>query len=148
MKSKVILFVAFLVLVALAFAAPFVIDAAAQAGNAAPVAFEEAGIVQQEDAPVSPVELPVELRALIASFIGFLVTAGLKSLSAMLQKDITGWAAVITGGLSTSLIFFFNAILSAIPVEAQPSATIALALVVSILSAFGVARTVKKMQPV
>lgn len=132
----------------LAFASPFVSDVAAQ--DVAVVSqSEQVQVVQQdEEPPVSPVELPVELRALLSAIIGFLVTAGLKSLSALLQKDITGWAAVITGGLSTSVIFFFNAILSTIPVEAQPSAAIALTLVVAILSAFGVARTTKKMQPV
>ncbi len=132
----------------LAFASPFVSDVAAQ--DVAVVSqSEQVQVAQQdEEPPVSPVELPVELRALLSAIIGFLVTAGLKSLSALLQKDITGWAAVITGGLSTSVIFFFNAILSTIPVEAQPSAAIALTLVVAILSAFGVARTTKKMQPV
>lgn len=142
MKTKVFQLVLFLAIVGIAFSVPFAVDAAAQSS-------QPAQIVHQEDVPpVSPVELPVELRALLSAVIGFLVTAGLKSLSALLQKDITGWAAVITGGLSTSAIFFFNAILSTIPVEAQPSAAIALTLVVSILSAFGVARTTKKMQPV
>lgn len=97
--------------------------------------------------PTSPVELPLELQALIAAGIGFLVTAGLKSLSALLKADISGWASVITGGLVTSAVYFFNALLSAVPTAAQPSVAIALTLLVSILSAFGIARTVKKLQP-
>lgn len=145
-KDRIFVAVVLVVFGLLAFATPFAIDAvAAQGVDAAPVVVAS---VQEDEPPVSPVELPLELRVLLAGGIGFLVTAGLKSLSTLLKSDITGWAAVITGGLTTSVIFFFNAILSTIPPEAQPSATIALALVVSILSAFGVARTTKKMQPV
>jgi len=142
--KKIALVIFVLAVAVLAFASPFVSNVAAQ--DVAVVSQSEQ--VQDVEPPVSPVELPVELRALISAFIGFLVTAGLKSLSTLLKSDITGWAAVITGGLSTSFIFFFNAILSAIPFEAQAPAAIALALVVSILSAFGVARTSKKLQPV
>lgn len=97
--------------------------------------------------PTSPVELPLELQALVAAGIGFLVTAGLKSLSVLLKKDISGWASVVTGGLVTSAVYFLNAILSAVPVAAQPSVAIALTLLVSVLSAFGVASTVRKFQP-
>jgi len=142
--KKIVFVVCVLAVAVLAFSNPFVSNVAAQ--DVAVVSQSEQ--VQDVEPPVSPVELPVELRALISAFIGFLVTAGLKSLSTLLKSDITGWAAVITGGLSTSFIFFFNAILSAIPFEAQAPAAIALALVVSILSAFGVARTSKKLQPV
>jgi hypothetical protein len=97
--------------------------------------------------PTSPVELPVPLQAIIAAGIGFLVTAGLKSLSVLMHKDISGWGSVITGGLVTSVVYFANAILSAVPVAAQPSVSVALTLLVSILSAFGIAATLKKFQP-
>lgn len=102
---------------------------------------------EQPPAPTSPVELPMPLQALIAAGIGFLVTAGLKSLSTLLKSDISGWGAVITGGLTTSVIFFLNALLSAVPVSAQPSVSVGLTLLVTILSAFGLARTVKGFQP-
>lgn len=97
--------------------------------------------------PASPIELPIALQSIIAAGIGFLVTAGLKSLSALLKKDISGWGSVITGALVTSVIYFANAILSAVPVSAQPSVTAALTLLVTILSAFGIAATLKKFQP-
>lgn len=102
---------------------------------------------EQPPAPTSPVELPMPLQALIAAGIGFLVTAGLKSLSTLLKSDISGWGSVITGGLTTSTIFFFNALLSAVPEAAQPSVSVGLTLLVTILSAFGVARTIKGFQP-
>jgi hypothetical protein len=98
--------------------------------------------------PTSPVELPLELQALVAAGIGYLVTAGLKSLSVLLKSDISGWGSVITGGLVTSTVYFMNAILSAVPVAAQPSVAIGLTLVVAILSAFGIHATMKKYQPV
>lgn len=101
---------------------------------------------EQPPVPTSPVELPMPLQALIAAGIGFLVTAGLKSLSTLLKSDISGWGSVITGGLTTSVIFFFNALLSSVPEAAQPSVAIALTLLVSILSAFGIARTIKGFQ--
>jgi hypothetical protein len=94
------------------------------------------------------VQLPLELQAIVAGGIGFFVTAGLKSISVLLKKDISGWASVVTGGLVTSAVYFLNAILSTVPDAAQPSVAIGLTLVVSILSAFGVASTVKKFQPV
>ena len=100
-----------------------------------------------EPPPTSPVELPIELQAMLAAGIGFLVTAGLKSLSVLLKKDISGWGSVITGSIATSVMYFFTAILSAVHVAAQPSVTIGLTLLVAILSAFGVASTVKKFQP-
>ncbi len=102
---------------------------------------------EQPPAPTSPVELPMPLQALIAAGIGFLVTAGLKSLSTLLKSDISGWGSVITGGLTTSVIFFLNALLSAVPEPAQPSVAVGLTLLVTILSAFGLARTVKGFQP-
>lgn len=98
--------------------------------------------------PTSPVELPIELQGIVAAGIGFLVTAGLKSLSVLLNKDISGWGSVITGGLVTSVVFFMNAILSAVPEAAQASVSITLTLLVSVLSAYGIAATMKKFQPV
>jgi hypothetical protein len=126
---KKLLFVGLLVIV---LAAVFVVPVFAQVEN---------------PPPTSPVELPIELQAVIAAGIGFLVTAGLKSLSVLLKKDISGWGSVVTGGLVTSVVYFANAILSAVPVAAQPSVSVALTLLVSILSAFGIAATLKKFQP-
>jgi len=93
--------------------------------------------------PTSPVELPVELQALLAAVIGYLVTQGLKSLSALLNADLNGWAAAITASVVTTVIYFFHAILSAVPASAQPSVAITLTLIVSILGAFGVHSAVK-----
>ncbi|MFZ5856768.1 MAG: hypothetical protein ACOYZ6_08055 [Chloroflexota bacterium] len=103
---------------------------------------------QGAEPPVGEVTLPTELEALLAAGIGFLVTAGLKSLSILLGKDLSGWAAVITASIVTTVVYFFNALLSAVPPEAAPSVAIALTLLVSILSAFGIHKIVKGFQPV
>lgn len=103
---------------------------------------------QGEEPPVGDVTLPTELEALLAAGIGFLVTAGLKSLSTLFGKDLGGWAAVLTASIVTTIVYFFNALLSAVPAAAAPSVAIALTLLVSILSAFGVHKTMKGFQPV
>jgi len=128
MKVKTRLFVLLTVLVVAAF---FVMPAFAQG----------------TEPPVGEVTLPTELQALLAAGIGFLVTAGLKSLSLLLGKDLSGWGAVLTGSIVTTVVYFFNALLSAVPPEAAPSVSIALTLLVSILSAFGIHKTVKGFQP-
>jgi len=102
---------------------------------------------QGNEPPVGEVTLPTELEALLAAGIGFLVTAGLKSLSQLLGKDLSGWGAAFTASIVTTVIYFFNALLSAVPPEAAQSVAIALTLLVSILSAFGVHKTVKGFQP-
>ena len=140
MKGKTFVTLVLVVCALLAFATPFVIDAFARGVDAVPVAVAS---MQADEPPVSPVELPVELQALLAAFIGYLVTQGLKSLSKLLNSDLSGWGAAITASVVTAVIYFFNAILSAVPVAAQPSVTIALMLLVSILGAFGVHATVK-----
>lgn len=93
--------------------------------------------------PTSPVELPLELQALLAAGIGYLVTQGLKSLSNLLHADLSGWGAAITASVVTTVIYFFTAILSAVPVAAQPSVSVGLMLIVSVLGAFGVHATFK-----
>jgi len=102
---------------------------------------------QGTEPPVGDVTLPTELQALLAAGIGFLVTAGIKSLSTLLKKDLSGWASVLTASIVTTVVYFFNAILSAVPANAAPSVAIALTLLVSILSAFGVHNTIKSLRP-
>lgn len=145
MKSKVFQFVSLLAIAVMAFSVPVAGVVAAQSVDSAQVTTVDVVQVEPQDEapPVSPVELPVELQALLAAVIGYLVTQGLKSLSKLLNSDLSGWGAAITASAVTAVIYFFNAILSAIPASAQPSVAIALTLIVSILGAFGVHSTVK-----
>lgn len=124
-------FILLTVLVMLAFAAA---PALAQGGD--PV-----------EPPASELAVPPELQALIAAGIGYLVTQGLKSLSKLFHKDISGWGAVLTASVVTCVIYFFNALLSAVPENAVQIVSVGLTLLVAILSAFGVHYTFKGFQP-
>jgi hypothetical protein len=94
----------------------------------------------------SALTVPLVLQALIAAAIGWLVTQGLKSLSTVIKYDLSGAATAITGALVTAVIFFLNALLAAIPADAREPVSVALALLVSILGAYGIAGTVKGFQ--
>jgi hypothetical protein len=131
MKSKTRLFVLLTVLIVAAF---FVMPAFAQG-------------VDPVEPPAATLEIPLELQALIAMGIGYLVTQGLKSLGRLVKVDLSGWGAAITASIVTAVIYFLHALLSAIPAAAQPSVAIGLTLLVSILGAFGVHTTVKGFQP-
>jgi hypothetical protein len=132
MKVKTRLFVLLAALVVLAFA---VMPVFAQGTGPA-------------EPPASSLAVPIELQALIAMGIGYIVTQGLKSLSKLLGFDLGGWGAALTASIVTTVILFLNALLSAIPATAQPSVAIGLTLLVSILGAFGVHSVVKSFQPV
>jgi len=97
--------------------------------------------------PAGDVTIPVDLEGIIKLVVIFLVTAGLKSVSSRIGKDLTGWAAMIAASITSAVILFFNALLSAVPANVQPSVTVALTLLVTILGAFGVHGTVKSFQP-
>lgn len=102
---------------------------------------------QEGEPPAGGVTLPSELQALVAMFVGFIVTQGLKSFSKLLGADLSGWGAAISASLVTAATLFINALLSAVPATAQPSVAVALSLVVTILGAFGVHATIKGFQP-
>lgn len=130
-----------LVLVLAVFAVPAV---SAQASASQPVQ-----IVAQDTQPPAEggnVALPVELEDLVKIVIGLLVAQGLKSLSNLLGKDISGWAAVITASLASGVIFFFNALLSTVPELARPSVAVGLTFLVTILATFGLKDTLKAFQ--
>ena len=88
-------------------------------------------------------ELPYELQALLAAGVAYLVTNGLKSLSELVGKDISGIGSVITASLVGAVVVFANSLLSAIPAEAQQSVQAAFGLAVALLGAFGLHRAVK-----
>lgn len=97
--------------------------------------------------PVEPLSLPALLQALLAAGIAWLVTQGLKSLSRVISFDLSGAGTAITGALVTAAIVFFNAMLAAVPAGAREPVASVLGLIVSILSAYGIAGTLKSFQP-
>jgi hypothetical protein len=81
---------------------------------------------------------------LILILVTFLVTAGIKSLSALVGKDLSGTAAAITAGLVGLVISLFNTVLvPLIPAAAMPIIEPAAGLLIVILGAFGVHSTAK-----
>jgi len=93
-----------------------------------------------------PLMLPDALQGLIAIGIGFLVTQGLKSVFVKSGADITGTAAMITGGLVTSVIAFSNFVLSLVPAAYVEPASVVLMLIVSIFGVFGLHYSYTKMK--
>lgn len=91
-------------------------------------------------------ELPSELQGLIAAGVGFLVAEGIKSLSALLGKDLSGYAAAISAALTTAILLFSSALLSAVPAEYQETVRAALMLLVAVLGAMGIHRQVKRFR--
>lgn len=89
-------------------------------------------------------QLPIELQALIAAGIGFLVTEGLKALSSLFGKDLGGVGAAITAALVSAVVLFVNALIAIIPPEYAPVVQSVLALLVAVFGAFGVHRQVKR----
>lgn len=92
-----------------------------------------------------PVTLPVELQAIIAGFIVFLVTEGLKSLGALIKIDLSGAAAGIAAAIVGLIVALVNGFLIQIPPEFADVARSILSLLIVILGAFGVHRTFKRI---
>ena len=85
--------------------------------------------------------LPIEIKALLT----YLITQGAKALLVLFGKDFSGFASAITAVVIGSVLFFADGILALIPVEYQDTVGAALALIVSLLSAFGIHYTYKNV---
>ena len=85
--------------------------------------------------------LPIEIKGLLT----FLITQGAKALVGLFGKDFSGVAAAITAVVIGSILFFVDGLLALVPVEYQDSVGAVLALIVSLLSAFGVHYTYKNI---
>ena len=85
--------------------------------------------------------LPIEIKALLT----FLITQGAKALVGLFGKDFGGMASAITAVVIGSALFFADGLLALVPVDYQDTIGAALALIVSLLSAFGVHYTYKNI---
>jgi hypothetical protein len=83
------------------------------------------------------VELPAELKTLLAIAITVVVTEILKFLGAKLNVDLSGYAAQVTAALVGSVLVMINAAFSNIPAELAPIVNQVLVLVVIVLGSFG-----------
>jgi len=80
------------------------------------------------------ISLPIEIKALLT----YLITQGVKALLALFGKDMAGVAAAVAAVVIGAIIFFIDGVLALVPVEYVDSVSAFLALVVSLLSAFGI----------
>lgn len=86
----------------------------------------------------------VTVENLILIVVTFLVTSGIKSLSELWGKDLSGASAALTAGLVGLFIMIFNSVLvPLIPASALSVVEPAAALLIVILGAFGVHKTAK-----
>ena len=78
--------------------------------------------------------LPIEIKGLLT----FLITQGFKAFLGLFGKDMSGKVAAIAAVIVGAAIFFIDGMLAQVPVEYVDSVSAGLALVVSLLSAFGI----------
>jgi hypothetical protein len=86
------------------------------------------------------VQLPTELKAILAGFVAMLVTEGLKALGDVLHIDLSGKVAAVTAAIVAAIVFFLDALLAKIPPEFEGVASALLFLLVTVLSAYGIHR--------
>ena len=83
------------------------------------------------------VQLPEELKALIAIAVTVIVTQGLKWLSAQINFDLSGYSAQVAAALVGAVLVFINAVLTNVPAELAPIVNQVLVLIVVVLGSFG-----------
>lgn len=83
------------------------------------------------------IQLPDELKALIAVIVTMLVTEALKFAGAKLGLDLSGYAAQITAALVGSILVLVNALLTKVPAEFAPIVQSLLGLLVVVFGSFG-----------
>lgn len=93
------------------------------------------------------IEIPAELKTLLAIGITVIVTEVLKALSAKLNYDLNGYKAQITASLVGAVLVLVNAVLSNVPAELAPVASQLLILVVVVLGSFGAYKVLLANQP-
>ena len=83
------------------------------------------------------IQMPDELKALLAVIVTMLVTEALKFLGAKLGLDLSGYAAQITAALVGSILVLVNALFTKVPAEFVPIVQSLLGLLVVVLGSFG-----------
>lgn len=89
------------------------------------------------------VEIPNELKALLAIGITVVVTEILKGLSQKLNYDLSGYSAQITASVVGAILVLANALLTNVPAELAPIVSQLFILVVVVLGSFGAYKVIK-----
>ena len=83
------------------------------------------------------IELPEELKVLLAIGVTVIVTEFLKFLGAKFGIDLSGYSAQVTAAVVAAVLVFVNGLLAQIPAEAAPIVQQLLGLLVVVLGSFG-----------
>lgn len=90
------------------------------------------------------VELGPELVALIGVALAFLVGEGLQSISRLLGRDLSGYAAALTSALTALLVAIVNGLITFVPPQYLPYVKGLLAALVVIFGPAGVHSVLKR----
>lgn len=83
------------------------------------------------------IQIPDEIKALLAVIVTMLVTEALKAIGAKLGIDLSGYSAQITAALVGSVLVLANALLMKVPAEFAPIVQSLFGLLVVVLGSFG-----------
>ena len=89
------------------------------------------------------IEIPNELKALLAIGITVVVTEVLKALSGKLNVDLSGYAAQITAAIVGAILVVINAALTNVPVELAPIVNQVFFFFFVVLGSFGAYKVIK-----
>jgi hypothetical protein len=97
----------------------------------------------------SPPVVPDWLTALIFAGLTWLITQGIKSLSETIPwvTNLQGQATALVAALVGVIVFFGNGFLSMIPAEYHAGVIALSGFLGTLLSAYGISKTVKGFQP-
>jgi len=91
----------------------------------------------------------LSVQTLILVLVTFLVTNGIKSLSELLKMDLTGYAAAWTAAIvAMAFGVFQSVILPQIPTEYLPIVEQVAAVLLTLLGAMGVHKTIKQYKSI
>ena len=85
----------------------------------------------------SIIELPDPLKALLLMGVTIAVTEGLKWISGLLKRDLSGYSAQVASAIVAAILVLVNAVLSHVPAQFEPIANSILSLIVVLLGAWG-----------
>lgn len=85
----------------------------------------------------SLIQLPDELKALLAVLVTMAVTEILKMIGQSLNVDLSGYSAQVTASIVGSVLVLVNALLTNVPAELAPIMQSLLGLIVVVLGSFG-----------
>jgi hypothetical protein len=94
----------------------------------------------------SLVQIPEELKVLLAMVVVFIVTEFLKWVSSKINFDLSGYSAQVAAAIVSALLVFINAVLTNVPAEFVPIVNQIFVLLVVILGSTGLYKKLSKFK--